>query len=414
MASAATAPDISTPERVYLEKVGNTEWTFKERLLDVHDDVTLWAGNPRLRAAKLAPGGACSEMELEAALEATNGYAGLKKSIDELGQMDPIYVFKPNENAAKYLVLEGATRVSILRQLDRKYTSGLKEGTYRRVRAKVLPPEFGERERAILLARIHVRGSNVRSWGRFVEAEFVYDTCVGKDGNPPLMNVAQLAQNLEKSTSFVQRMRDAAEFAHKFVEHVDSDEGVRLAAENFSVLEELSKARIIGPQLRDYNNPLHDSLRAEVFDMVENEVFKEYRDARFLKDFHDDPDKWEQLKSGERHIASTLVNDVKSNFSSPRAKIAAVPLMVKRSIERGTADFDEEDIEALHKAVDLISDQVHQGVRPFRVAMKKFTKAMTEASMADAKDLSAQDWQEFKEAREYFDGLVEKHWKPAQ
>lgn len=404
--------DTPKQERVYLEKIGNTEWSFKEKLLHIDDDVSLWQGNPRLRKAKLMAGGAATEASLEAELEKTNGFAGLKKSIDELGQMDPIYVWKPTETSEKYLCLEGATRLTILRQLDRKYGPGTKkEGTFRYVRAKVLPSEFGERERTILLARIHVRGASVRAWGRFIEAEFVHETVMGKDGQPPLMNVAALAEQLERSNSWVMRYRDAAEFAHRFVQHVGDDDAVRLAAENFSVLEEVMKARVIGPMLREYDNPEHDELRAEVFDMVRHEVFKEYRDARFLKDFHDDPDKWEQLKSGEKHIASSLVNDVKNNLSSPKAKIAAVPVMVKRTIERGAAEFDEEDVEALQKAIDHISDRVHEGVRPFRVALKKFTKAMTEASMADAKDLSAQELADFREAREYFDGLVEKHWK---
>lgn len=155
------------------------------------------AGQP---AASGPSAGVTSEADLEAALQGAGGYDALRKSIDDLGQMEPVYVQRLHQ-AGKFLVLEGATRVCILRQLDRKYTDGLKQGTFREVKAKVLPENFGDRERAILLARIHVRGSGVRAWGRYIEAQFVYETAVGTSARGPLMNQAQLAQFMEKSLS---------------------------------------------------------------------------------------------------------------------------------------------------------------------------------------------------------------------
>lgn len=399
--------DPKPKSRTYIEKIGSTDWELEEILLDVHDEVVLWPDNPRLRTF-LPVTGVHAEPDLEAALERTNGYDALRKSIDDLGQMEAIYAWRPRA-AQKYLVLEGATRVAILRQLDRKYTSGLKEGTFRRVRAKILPANFGEKERAILLARIHVRGSGVRAWGRYIEARFIYETVVGRSGQPPLMNQAQMAQYMEKSESWVNRLKHAYEFALQFVEHVDDENAEQLAAEHFSTLEEVSKARIIGSQLRDYRNAAFDCLRQEVFDMVRNEVFKEYRDARFLKEFHDDPDKWEQLKSGERHIASRLATEVKSNSSSPRVKISALPQMIRRSIERGEIEFDDDDVDALQEAIDRIGDQIHNGVRPFRIALKKLTRTLTEASMADVKELPAEEIASFREALSYFDELVLRH-----
>ena len=402
----------ATPKpRVYLEKVGSTEWELQEAMLDVHEEVSLWPENPRLQT-HVSVAGVHSEAELETALQDTNGYDTLRKSIDDLGQMEPIYVWRPNETG-KYLVIEGATRVCILRQLDRKYTSGLKQGTSRRVKAKVLPASFGERERAILLARIHVRGSGVRAWGRYIEAKFIYDTVVGKNGRLPLMNQAQMAQYMEKSESWVNRLKHAYEFALQFVEHVDEGNAEQLAAANFSTLEEISKAKIIGSQLRDYHNKNFDTLREDVFDMVRHEAFREYRDARFLKEFHDDPDKWEQLKSGGKHIASRLAMEVKSNAGSPKAKISSIPQMVRRAIDRGDADFDDEDIEPLQKAIDQISSQVHQGVRPFRVALKHMARTLSEASMADVRAIEPEELADFDEALEYFKELVQKHGKAA-
>ena len=87
--------------------------------------------------------------------------------------------------------------------------------------------------------------------------------------------------------------------------------------------------------------------------------------------------------------------------------------MIRRSIERGETEFDEEDIEALQKAIDHISDQVHEGVRPFRVALKKMTRTLNEASLADVRTLEASELSEFEDALGYFRDLVERHGRTA-
>ncbi|MXQ07880.1 hypothetical protein GQ651_08480 [Alphaproteobacteria bacterium GH1-50] len=400
------------PVRVHHEKYGASEWALEEVQLDVHDEVRLWGLNPRLQSY-LPVTGINSETELEAALEMTKGYDALRKSIDDLGQMEPIYVWRPNETS-KFLVLEGATRVCVLRTLDKKYTSGIKEGTFRRVKAKVLPPNFGELEQAILLARIHVRGSGVRAWDRYIQAKFIHEKVVGVNGQPPVMNQAQMAQYMEKSLAWVNRLKSAYEFALQFKEHVDverlgSEPIDRFTARNFSVLEEISKARIIGSKLREYDNPAYDDLREDVFGMVQNGVFKEYRDARFLKEFYDDPEAWEQLKSGEEHVANRLAREVESKGSSPKAKIAGLTQTLKRAIDRGDSEFDEEDIAELGRAIDLIEEKVHDGVSTYRVSIKKATQMLNRVSRADVRDLPQDELDEFTDAYEYFIGMVKTH-----
>lgn len=96
-------------ERVLYEKIGNTEWELREVRLDIHEDVALWADNPRLQTSLME--GFSTELELEEALRVSPGYDSLKKSILEIGQMHSVYVQRTS--TGKYLVLEGATRVSI-------------------------------------------------------------------------------------------------------------------------------------------------------------------------------------------------------------------------------------------------------------------------------------------------------------
>jgi len=399
---AKAVAEVESPPQVFRERIGDIEWLLEERSLDVHQDVVLWAGNPRLRAIT-PPGELPDEVELEELLQSTPGYATLARSIRELGQMEPIYVWRPNADS-RWHVYEGATRVTILRDQDRKDTG--KTGRFQQVRAKILPPHFGKKERAILLAKIHVRGSGVRSWGRYEQAQFVYETTEGVGTEPALLTATQLAAQMGKSVPWVTRLRDAYEFAHKFVEYIDNEDGPKLAANNFSVLEEISRAPKVGPMLRDYHNREYDDLRAEVFEMVRNDVFKEYRDARFMREFYDDKDKWAQLKSGEKHIAERLAAELKANASSMKAKIAGLEKQVQRALERSASELDDTDAEILRKCSILIEDQVHEGVAPFKLELRRITDALNAASKTDVQALTPGEIDEYLGAHEYFQTIM--------
>jgi hypothetical protein len=266
----------------------------------------------------------------------------------------------------------------------------------------------------ILLARIHVLGSGVRAWTRYTQAKFIWDHVSDNQDHKPLLSVTQMANYMGKSASWVLRLRDAFEFARKFLEHAEGAEGVKTAILEFSTLEEIMKAPVIGPKLREYDKKESDDLRKDVFEMVRNEVFKEYRDARFLKDFYEDPEKWALLKSGQKHIANQLANEVKTSVNSVKAKIGSLEQTVQRALERPDHGLDDDDIEQLQRSISRIQEHVHQGVRPVRIALKEMTRRLTEASMADVKALEPDEIAAFGEAREYFDALVEKHGKKEQ
>ncbi|GAB5349208.1 ParB N-terminal domain-containing protein [Alteriqipengyuania sp. 357] len=396
--------------RVFIERIGTHEFELIETQLDVDSEVRLWDANPRIMP-DLPTQGISSEDDLMAALRASTGYDTLKKSISDLGQMEPIYVKKVGD---KYLVYEGATRLTILRELHSKTVGGVDEGKFKNVRVRVLPPEFGDQELAILLARIHVRGPNVRQWGRYTQAKFMYDTIVGIAGKPAVMNQAQMARFMEKSESWVNRLKSAYEFARHFIDYVDAEDidgepTEKFVVKRFSILEEISKATVIGPKLRDYDNAKYDSLREEVFEMVKNDVFKEYRDARFIKEFHEDADAWDQLKSGEKHIAHDLAREMNAKERGARSKVAAIPALVKRAIERDDTEFEEEDIASLQEAISEMQTQVHQGVKPFRVELRRMTETLNEASKSDIEALEAEEVENFAEAYEWFTQLTEKY-----
>ncbi len=408
--------DDTPKPKVFREKIGHQMYELLEEKVDVFDEVVLWPENPRLMPYLAECDGTIeSEEELENFLKSTNGYAGLEKSIADIGQMEPIYVWRKND-APKSLVIEGATRVTIHRELERKNKGKPTEGQFRRVTAKVLPPEFTEEERAILLAQIHVRGTGVRSWGRYVDARFVFETVEGKNGHKPLMTVSQLANYMGKSPSWVSRLKNAYEFAQKFVDHlVDDPAAQRIAAGEFSTLEEISKAAGLGSMLRDYGNQEYDELRSDVFDMVRRNVFKEYRDARFLKEFHDDPEKWAVLKSGEEHAANRFANEIRAGNSNLKARIEALAASIRRSLERDPGSLADDDVDRLRDAVQVAESYINAGVSPFRLELSRFTKVLESVSLADIRAVVPDDMEKFEEALGDFRVRLDKHktWKAA-
>jgi len=407
--------DDKPKPKVFREKIGHHEYELQEQKLDVFDELVLWPDNPRLMPYLAEHGGTVeSEEQLENFLKSTTGYAALEKSIADIGQMEPIYVWRKDGNA-KSLVVEGATRVTIHRELERKNKGKATEGNFRRVTAKMLPPDFGEEERAILLAKIHVRGTGVRSWGRYVDARFVYETVEGKNGGKPLMTVSQLADYMGKSVSWVSRLKNAYEFAQKFVDHLDVPEAQRIAAKEFSTLEEISKATGVGSMLRDYGNKDHDELRGDVFEMVRKSVFKEYRDARFLKEFMDDPEKWSVLKSGEEHSANRFANEIRSGNSNLKAKIEGLSVSIKRALERDPGALGDDDVDRLREAVQVAEASINPGVSTFRIELARFTQALESVSLADIKTVVPDDMEKFEEALGDFRARLEKHktWKAA-
>lgn len=404
---APNRPDHNPKPKVFREKIGDTEHTLREDRLDVFDDVTLWDRNPRVQPF-LVGGNIVSEDQLEADLQQAGGYDVLARSIREVGQMEPIYVWK-RDGMPKYLVLEGATRVTILRQLARKHKDTPEEARFRTVVVKMLPEEFSEEERVILLARIHVRGTGVRAWGRYIEAKFIHDHVVSQNGQKPVTTIRDLARHMGKSESWVSRLKDAYEFARRFVEYVDSPDAEKLAVEHFSTLEEISKATGFGVLVKDYTgNKEHDKLREEVFDMVRQDVFKEYRDARFIKKFYDDPEKWTQLKSHEKHIANKLATDEKAGGSSLPGKIAGLPAQIARAFDRDPQALDEDDLESLQKAVRETASRL-SGVGVFRLHLKGFTKALHEATLAEVKAVTPDEHRELQEGLADFEDRLKKH-----
>lgn len=383
------------PKRTFHERIGEREWKFSEIKLDVHKQVKLWDENPRL----LTAGHLDSEELLEEALRLGGRFNQLKKSLETIGQLQPIYA-RPTETD-KYLVLEGNSRVTALRDLDKK-----NPGSFRYVMARIVPKDFGDRESAILLAGIHVRGSGVREWSGYVQARFIYEMVAKK---PAVLTQTELAKNMGRSEGWVSRRKNAYEFALKYIEYLggETKEARKETEEKFTILEEVSKASIIGPLLRNYDERKYDNLRKDVFEMVHRKAFKEHRDVRYLRYFYENTDWWEQMKSGEEHIAHHLSKQVGGISDNPKGKIAELPGFIERAIKKGGVDFNEDDAATLQQALEHIQNQIHDGVPPYRLAVKRVVQTFNKASRDNVPDLTNDDIANLADAYQYFMGVVE-------
>ena len=389
-AKAAATPQ---PENVvYVERIGDREYRLPEETFDIFDDVTLWSENPRLIPHlddAISTHGAHDEASLEQFLAGSSGYGALKKSIEDMGQMEAIYVWKRSD-MKKYLVLEGSTRVTILRELSRAEKGTAADGSHRKVFAKVLPATFPVEHRVILLARIHVRGTGVRSWGRYVEAKFIYDATTGSNGQGPTLSISELANWMGKSASWVSRLRDAYTFALQFVTHIDSADVHRQAADNFSVLEEIIKSSGFGPRLKG-GSPEAEKLRGEVFEMVSRNVFQEYRDARYMKEFYEDAEKWALLKTLEKGIAHRLANELKVGTSTAKSRINNLHDQIARAMATDEQSIGEAELEELNRCVKLVESRLSGDVGVFRLKARSFAQALADASLNDLLTLTHED-----------------------
>ena len=387
----------------YLEGIGGQEYKLPADELDVFDDVRLWSDNPRL--IPYLSEGIPDEDEVEAALKRINGYDALKKSIEDLGQLEPIYVW-PSEGR-KHLVIEGATRVTALRDLSRRYEGKPNQSRFQRVKVKMLPPEFSERENAILLARIHVRGSGVRNWGRYEQAKFLYEQVEG-DSAP--FKLTELAAHMGKSTSWASRLRDAYKFAQQFVEFIDDDNAEKLAHDHFSTLEEISKAASFGVRVKA-NTPEGEQLRGEVFEMVRHDVFKEYRDARHMAQYYEDPEKWHVLQSLERHAAHNIANQLRAGETGINGKISGLHGQLERALDRD-AEFGDEAVDELQRCADLLASRA-AGVGAFRLRLSQFIRGLQSASLEDVKSVTRDEYKDLQEGLEDFEHRLQRHspWK---
>ena len=383
------------PSPRYVMMIGSREWELEGKDFAV-DGVELWDQNPRTR--HMTKGLPKSEDEIAADLVQTPGYDTLKSSIRRQGQMERIFV--QERPGRKPLVIEGNTRVAILRELAAEFESKPEGDNFKYVKAKVLPTALTNEDIIFLQAAIHVRGSGVRNWSRYAQARFVHEAVTPMaTGDAPATTQTRLAEQMGKSASWVNRLLHAYTFALKYVDHFDDDHAEKEAIEHFSILEEIAKSKAFGTRVREYDDPKTDNLREDVFEMVHNGAFSEYRDARYIQQFYEDPDKWRQLKEGEPGIASKLANEIRAGESTIGDRILSLPRSLERELESKPEAFNEDHLDALNESVSQLEAQLG-GAAGLQTRVRLFRHSLGDVSLKDLELLDPSELDELVNAIE--------------
>jgi len=121
-------------------------------------------------------------------------------------------------------------------------------------------------------------------------------------------------------------------------------------------------------------------------------VFKEYRDARYMREFYEDAAKWALLKTHEKEVANRLANEIKAGNSTAKDRINRLHDQISRSMNQDDQSVGAAELEELQRCVDLMESKLAGDVGIFRMKARSFAQALTAASLADLLTLTQDDY----------------------
>lgn len=187
------------------------------------DLIDLDPNNPRLGYWKDIQNieGKVSQKELTYALqcEEEEGIRQLKLNIEvSEGIMHPIWVVKTKN---RYLAIDGNTRLSIYRDLNKKYPT---KECFKKIKCKILPENTEEKVIEFIRLNEHLRGVN--DWEVYVRAKMLYTLynnrgyCYEELQNKTKLSQSQIAKLIEAyknmSEQFMPRYGDLPDAHRKF------------------------------------------------------------------------------------------------------------------------------------------------------------------------------------------------------
>jgi hypothetical protein len=128
-------------------------------------------------------------------------------------------------------------------------------------------------------------------------------------------------------------------------------------------------------------------------DMVRAGVFQEYRDARFMKSFYDDPEKWARLKTHEKSIAHQLANEIKAGSTNLHAKISNLRSQIDRALGQDPDSLGDDDLRQLEDSARYLEARL-TNVPPFRRRVRGMIDDIFNASLEDLKHVTTEDLDE--------------------
>ncbi|WP_318493816.1 hypothetical protein [Photobacterium leiognathi] len=351
------------------------------------DEVHLWSENPRIIELLSDDNHLCEE-DLERAIRKTKGYKKLKKDIAKRGQLDNIYIKKDGT------VIEGATRVVVLRDLNSENSS---DKDFSKVNVFILPKDISEEDIALLLIEIHIVKTRANQWSRF--AQYQYINKILKDNS---VTQEFIAERIGKSASFVSRANSTYEFVMSYINYLkkekifnDSDSCKKNASDKFTMLEEASRISVLGARIRKATTSPDIQLRDQIFKMISNGTFTDHRNIRHLDKIHQKPELWSSLTSASslpNVDKKTLVSDIINQLNISETDILNSLCRINSLIDNHILSDNEfnNETEVLNKLNNMTS-KIVANTTPFTERKYNLITAidkLMDISITDIEDMS--------------------------
>ncbi len=249
-------------------------------------EIKLWAENPRIAHIVAGFNHAATDEDLAAAIKEAGHkvYADLRRDIERFGQSDPVFVkalFKEGGSVQSAIVYEGATRVSVLKELHHRDPTNAKFAT---VKAYLLPDDFSEKNVAILLANYHVKRALHRNpWDRYQTGAFLYREIEVENR----FTGTEMAEQMGVSPAWVSRHLVIYRFALEYRDYLESDRGMSAhdaesqTVEKLSLLEEAWKVKAFRDRF-DYD----DDAKPTLFKWIFERKFTDHRKIRAIDEVY--------------------------------------------------------------------------------------------------------------------------------
>jgi hypothetical protein len=127
--------------------------------------------------------------------------------------------------------------------------------------------------------------------------------------------------------------------------------------------------------------------------MVHHGVFTEYRDARFMREFYEDSEKWALLKTFEPGIANRLAKEISAGTSNLGTRITNLPEAIKKTLVAKPDALNTEHLEQLHESVQTLASYLTDS-SSFRMQLTSFKKSLKKATIEDLEAITVTELDE--------------------
>jgi len=311
------------------------------------DEIKLWAENPRIAHIVAGFDHAATDEDLLAAIKESGKkiYTDLRRDIEMFGQSNPVFVKAVYREANKVhsaMVYEGATRVSVLKELHRRDPRNSK---FAKVKAYLLPDNFSDKDLAILLANYHVKRALHRNpWDRYQIGSFLYRE-IEQEGR---FSGTEMAEQMGMSPAWVSRHLIIYRFAREYRDFIESEHGVSphdaelQTANKLSLLEEAWKVKRFRDRF-DYD----DEAKPTLFKWVHDEKFTDHRKIRAIDEIYANEVVRREVEAGGAEAG----DEVAGRMGNAHPLHEELDRITKLSKDISLADLEAVDIRRVEAAI---------------------------------------------------------------